>query len=57
MKKPLFALPLVLAVCAAAGARAEPTDLGAGFSLSGNAAMVSDYLFRGYSQTDFRPAI
>ncbi|ARP76337.1 TorF family putative porin [Bordetella genomosp. 6] len=57
MKKPLFALPLVLAVCAAAGARAEPTDLGAGFSLSGNAAMVSDYRFRGYSQTDFRPAI
>ncbi|SQE06559.1 hypothetical protein BPK10_02173 [Bordetella pertussis] len=31
MKKPLFALPLVLAVCAAAGARAEPTDLGRDF--------------------------
>lgn len=30
---------------------------GGGFSLSGNAAIVSDYRFRGYSQTDFRPAV
>ncbi|WZB60617.1 TorF family putative porin [Achromobacter xylosoxidans] len=56
MKKTLPALPLVFAACFAAVAQAEPTDLGGGFSLSGNAAIVSDYRFRGYSQTDFRPA-
>ncbi|AZV93840.1 TorF family putative porin [Pseudomonas sp. S 311-6] len=36
-------------------ARAE-TDLGAGFTLSGNATLTNDYRFRGYSQTNFRPA-
>ncbi|QVQ27963.1 TorF family putative porin [Achromobacter deleyi] len=56
MKKTLLALPLALAACFAATAQAEPTDLGGGFSLSGNATIVSDYRFRGYSQTDFRPA-
>jgi len=56
MKKTLLALPVALAACFASTAQAEPTDLGAGFSLSGNAAIVSDYRFRGYSQTDFRPA-
>jgi len=56
MKKSFLALPFVFAACSAT-AQAEPTDLGAGFSLSGNAAIVSDYRFRGYSQTDFRPAV
>ena len=56
MKKTLLALPAVLAACFAATAQAEPTDLGGGFSLSGNATIASDYRFRGYSQTDFRPA-
>lgn len=47
-----------LALCLTASARAgEATDLGAGFSLTGNMAVVTDYRFRGYSQTDFRPAI
>lgn len=32
------------------------TRLGAGFTLSGNAAITNDYRFRGYSQTNFRPA-
>ena len=45
------------AACAALPAAAQETDLGAGFSLSGNAAIVNDYRFRGYTQTDFRPAI
>lgn len=56
MKKTLRAVPFVLATCFAAAAHAEPTDLGAGFSLSGNATLTNDYRFRGYSQTDFRPA-
>ena len=57
MKKTLLALPFALAACFAGSAQAEPTDLGGGFSLSGNATIVSDYRFRGYSQTDFRPAV
>jgi len=32
-------------------------DLGSGFSASGGATLVSDYRFRGISQTDRRPAI
>ncbi len=54
MKKIISALPIVL-VALTSAAHAD-TDLGSGFSLSGNAAVVSDYRFRGYSQTDFRPA-
>ncbi|OZI49757.1 TorF family putative porin [Bordetella genomosp. 4] len=57
MKRTLLALPLVFSASYAVIAHAEPTDLGAGFSLSGNAAIVSDYRFRGYSQTNFRPAV
>ena len=43
MKKTLLAVPFAFAACFAAAAQAEPTDLGGGFSLSGNAAIVSDY--------------
>jgi len=58
MKKTLIASSLAaMATCAALPAAAQETDLGAGFSLSGNASIVNDYRFRGYSQTDFRPAI
>ncbi|QII87609.1 hypothetical protein G3T20_11085 [Bordetella hinzii] len=57
MKKTLLCLPLALGAVTVFPAHAEPTDLGAGFSLSGNAAIVSDNRFRGYSQTDFRPAV
>jgi len=59
MNKTLLASLSTIAslACAAPAGAAEPTDLGAGFSLTGNAAIVSDYRFRGYSQTDFRPAI
>ena len=59
MKKTLLAYSLSLAAAACAVApvvHADPTDLGAGFSLSGNATVVNDYRFRGFSQTDFRPA-
>lgn len=31
-------------------------DVLSGFSVSGNAALVNDYRFRGYSQTNFKPA-
>lgn len=57
MKKTLCVWLFVFATSAMVAAQAEPTDLGGGFSLSGNAAIVSDYRFRGYSQTDFRPAV
>src|SRR5690606_38940364 len=57
MKRSLPALSVAVLAAIAASAHAEPTDLGAGFSLSGNAAIVSDYRFRGYSQTNFRPAV
>jgi uncharacterized protein (TIGR02001 family) len=57
MKKTLLAVPLALASCFASLAHAgDPTDLGGGFSLSGNGTITNDYRFRGYSQTDFRPA-
>lgn len=57
MKKTLLAVPLALASCFASLAyAADPTDLGAGFSLTGNGTITNDYRFRGYSQTDFRPA-
>jgi uncharacterized protein (TIGR02001 family) len=58
MKKQLLAMPLVLGACFGAAAHAaDATDLGAGFSLTGNAALVSDYRFRGYSQTNMLPAV
>lgn len=58
MKKTLLASSFAVALASSLtpAAYAESTDLGAGFSLSGNAAIVSDYRFRGFSQTDFRPA-
>lgn len=55
MKKIISALPLAL-VALSSPVLAE-TDLGGGFTLSGKAAIVSDYRFRGYSQTNFRPAV
>lgn len=56
--KPLSAL----LVCApalffsAGNASAEGTDLGHGLNLSGNITVVNDYRFRGYTQTNFKPA-
>src|SRR5258707_15465698 len=47
-------IPL-LTVFVAAPAAAD--DLGGGFALNGGATLVSDYRFRGISQTDKRPAI
>lgn len=49
---PLLALP---AACPAAPSSAE--TLGGGFSVDGGATLVSDYRFRGISQTNKRPAI
>ncbi|WP_369810216.1 TorF family putative porin [Orrella daihaiensis] len=44
----------VLAI--SANASAEGTDLGHGFNLSGNITVINDYRFRGYTQTNFKPA-
>ena len=49
----LRAAPLTLIVAAPAAA----ADLGAGFSVNGGATLVSDYRFRGISQTDKRLAV
>lgn len=46
--------PLVALVAAAPAVAA---DLGQGFSVTGGATLVSDYRFRGISQTDLHPAV
>jgi uncharacterized protein (TIGR02001 family) len=43
------------ALCIASPALAQ--DMGAGWSMSGNAAFKTDYVFRGFSQTDEEPAV
>jgi len=50
----LNAAPLLVSLAAAPAAAA---DLGAGFSVNGGATLVSDYRFRGISQTDKNVAI
>jgi uncharacterized protein (TIGR02001 family) len=55
MKQILHAIPFAFAALAAT-AQANPTDLGAGLSLSGNMTVASDYRKRGYTHTDNRPA-
>jgi len=50
----LRAAPLLTAAVAAPAAA---VDLGNGFAVSGGATLVSDYRFRGISQTDKRPAV
>jgi len=50
----LGAVPLLASFAAAPAAA---TDLGAGFSVNGGATVVSDYRFRGISQTDKNVAI
>jgi uncharacterized protein (TIGR02001 family) len=51
----LLSAPL-FAACVAT-AQAEGTDLGLGLTLSGNLAVTNDYRFRGYTQTNFKPAV
>ncbi|PSJ43387.1 TorF family putative porin [Allosphingosinicella deserti] len=48
---------LIVAVTVAAAAPAAAEDLGGGFSVNGGATLVSDYRFRGISQTDKRFAV
>jgi uncharacterized protein (TIGR02001 family) len=56
MRPSLFAAVSVL-VTALAAAPAAAADLGNGLTVSGGATLVSDYRFRGISQTDKRPAL
>jgi len=59
MKTKLLCAMLAVApvlLSAAGNAKAEGTDLGNGFELSGNMTLVNDYRFRGYTQTNFNPA-
>ena len=44
------------ALLLAAPAIAEGTNLGHGLTLSGDIAVTNDYRFRGYTQTNFKPA-
>jgi len=55
MKK--LVVTLVGASLAAAVMQAKAEDVGAGFDVSMNAGIVSDYLFRGVSQSDNRGAM
>lgn len=51
----LITLAATAVTALAAPAMAE--DLGSGFAVNGGATLVSDYRFRGISQTDRRPAV
>lgn len=58
MFKTRFLLPLtVLGLAAGLAAPAYAHDLGGGFTINGGASVVSDYRFRGISQTNERFAI
>jgi uncharacterized protein (TIGR02001 family) len=58
MTKRLFTALLVstIGVSTAGIAQAEGTDLGHGLNLSGSITVINDYRFRGYTQTNFKPA-
>jgi len=51
------ALPLAAAAQTAAPAPAEPAKAEPEYTLTANVGLFSDYRFRGFSQTDFNPAI
>lgn len=57
--KPLRSLSLACLslACLAASPAVRAEGLLEQFSISGNAALVNDYRFRGYSQTNFKPSI
>jgi uncharacterized protein (TIGR02001 family) len=56
MKKTILAAVTLLSLCSVS-APAMAADLGGGFAVSGGATLVSDYRFRGISQTDKRFAV
>jgi uncharacterized protein (TIGR02001 family) len=57
LTKHLLALLAAAAPLALSAAPAAAADLGAGFTVNGGATLVSDYRFRGISQTDKRFAL
>lgn len=58
MRPKTFLFPLLGAASLCAGAApAAAADLGGGFTANGGATLVSDYRFRGLSQTDRRSAL
>lgn len=57
MRKRTYATFLAAALAGAAAAPAAAADLPAGLSLSGDTTLVSDYRYRGVSQSDRRPAL
>ncbi|PWF23814.1 TorF family putative porin [Corticimicrobacter populi] len=59
MKTTFRSVPLVCAMFAGAAfaPAAMAQDALSEFSISGNATIVNDYRFRGYTQTNFKPAI
>ncbi len=57
MNKLSIAAALLAGLSGAIAAPAAAADLGGGFSASGGATLVSDYRFRGISQTDRRAAV
>ncbi len=57
MNKFKIAAAMLAGVAGVVAAPAAASDLGNGFSASGGATLVSDYRFRGISQTDKRAAV
>lgn len=57
MKKALLATVLVASACGSAHAQSAAPAATSPFTFSANVGLVSDYRFRGYTQTNFRPAI
>lgn len=55
MKKPIVALTLLAAVAAPVAAQTAAAE--SPHSFTGNVALVSDYVFRGISQTQHKPAL
>jgi uncharacterized protein (TIGR02001 family) len=57
MRLNMISKALIMAAPLLAAAPAAAEDLGGGLSVNGGASVVSDYRFRGISQTDKRPAV
>lgn len=57
MNKMFYAVSALVLACAATPAFAQDSDAPADLTVSGNATVVSDYRFRGVSQTDKRFAV
>ena len=56
MKKALMACAIAIGTAAPLGAIAQTAKPEPEFTFTGNAGLFSDYRFRGFTQTDYKPA-